>query len=240
MSEQLKTDAAPTTHRATLLDLSPTQLVAGSMAAATAAALGSRLGLVGTITGAAVGSVVSAVAANLYTMSMVRAHEALRWQKLPPRERRAGLHHVPAPAPPDGPNARVRPARSLLAAAAVLFAVATAFLTGLQLATGTDVTGTSLGTRQTTSRLDPGAPTGAEQGRTPAATDPQVTPEPTLPAPAGSSPPDPAGVAEPVPETTDPPDPAAPSATESVPTDPATTGTPTQPADPPSTPTPAG
>lgn len=240
MSEQLKTHAAPTAHRATLLDLSPTQLVAGSMAAATAAALGSRLGLVGTITGAAVGSVVSAVAANIYTTSMVRAREALRWQRPPLRDRRSPLRNGPAPAPSAGLNVGVRPARSLLAAAAVLFAVATAFLTGLQLATGTDVTGTSMGTRQTTSELDPGGPTGAEQGRTPTATGPEVTPEPTLPAPVGSSPPDPAGVPEPTPGTADPQGPATPSATESVPTDPATPGTPTQPEDPPSTTMPAG
>ena len=54
-------DARP---RAKLLDLSLTQLLGGSMAAATAAALGSRLGVVGTIAGAAVLSVVSAIAAT--------------------------------------------------------------------------------------------------------------------------------------------------------------------------------
>ena len=40
--------------RSKLFDLSLTQLLGGSMAAATAAALGSRLGVVGTIAGAAV------------------------------------------------------------------------------------------------------------------------------------------------------------------------------------------
>ena len=61
--------------RTKLLDLSLTQLLGGSMAAATAAALGSRLGVVGTIAGAAVLSVVSAIAASLYTNSMSRARD---------------------------------------------------------------------------------------------------------------------------------------------------------------------
>ena len=73
MTEQLNTEAAPPAPRAKLLDLSLTQLTAGSFAAATAAFLGSRVGWVGTITGAALGSVVSAVASSLYTASMTRA-----------------------------------------------------------------------------------------------------------------------------------------------------------------------
>jgi hypothetical protein len=125
--------------RSRLLDLSLTQILGGSLAAATAAALGSRLGLLGTIAGAAIGSVVTAVAANLYTNSMARAREAValaraynrgavgsrrpEWWRLPDR---AGT-------------------RRLLATAGVLFAVAAAFLTGVQLTTGAEVTGTTIG-----------------------------------------------------------------------------------------------
>ena len=133
-----------TPSKVKLLDLSLTQLVGGSMAAATAAALGSRLGVVGTITGAAVLSVVSAIAANLYTTSMARAKDAV----VLVRSRRGA----------DGLQVEVvrerwwrRPDRTttrrVLATTVAVFAVAAAFLTGLQLATGAQVTGTNLGGR---------------------------------------------------------------------------------------------
>ncbi len=66
------------TNRKPFLDLSVTQLVGGSLAAATAAALGSRLGTVGTIVGASLVSVVSAVAGALYTQSLRRTQELIR------------------------------------------------------------------------------------------------------------------------------------------------------------------
>ncbi|MGZ4443905.1 MAG: hypothetical protein ACXVXC_12140 [Nocardioidaceae bacterium] len=59
------------------LDVSLSQTVGGSLAAATAAYLGSRLGVVGTIVGAAVVSVVSAVAGVLYTNSLRRTRETM-------------------------------------------------------------------------------------------------------------------------------------------------------------------
>ena len=65
MTHQTTPDQTSTTTRAKVLDLSLTQLLGGSAAAATAAA-GSRLGVVGTIAGAAVLSLVSAIAASLY------------------------------------------------------------------------------------------------------------------------------------------------------------------------------
>jgi hypothetical protein len=59
------------------LDLSLSQTVGGSLAAATAAYLGSRLGVVGTIVGAAVVSVMSALAGVLYTNSLRRTRETM-------------------------------------------------------------------------------------------------------------------------------------------------------------------
>jgi hypothetical protein len=84
-------DQTPTKTRAKVLDLSLTQLLGGSAAAATAAALGSRLGVVGTIAGAAVLSLISAVAASLYTASMTHARDAV----VLVRTRRGGLEEVP-------------------------------------------------------------------------------------------------------------------------------------------------
>ncbi len=126
-------------RRSRLLDLSLTQIVGGSMAAATAAALGSRLGLLGTITGAAIGSVVTAVAANLYTNSMARAREAVVLARAYSRgtveSRRPEWWRVP-----DRSGAR-----RLLATTGALFAVAAVVLLGVQLTTGAQVTGTTIG-----------------------------------------------------------------------------------------------
>jgi hypothetical protein len=134
--------------RPRLLDLSLTQLVGGSLAAATAAALGSRLGLLGTIAGAAIGSVVTAVAANLYTNSMARAREAV---VLARAYGRGTLGRVYG----RGPLARRSSlwlrlpdrtgTRRLLTTAGALFAVAAVVLTGVQLTTGAQVTGTTIG-----------------------------------------------------------------------------------------------
>jgi len=125
--------------RRRLLDLSLTQILGGSLAAATAAALGSRLGLLGTIAGAAIGSVITAVAANLYTNSMARAREAVVLARLYTRgdadSRRPDWWRLPDRAG----------TRRLLATTGALFAVAAAFLTGVQLTTGAQVTGTTIG-----------------------------------------------------------------------------------------------
>ena len=61
------TQAEPKPRR---LDLSATQLIAGALAAMTAAVIGARLGVGGTVTGAAVGSLVAGVAGSLYTTSL--------------------------------------------------------------------------------------------------------------------------------------------------------------------------
>lgn len=60
-----------------LLDLSPTQLTGGALAAMTSAVVGARLGVAGTVLGAAVGSVVAGVAGTLYTTSLRRTKEKL-------------------------------------------------------------------------------------------------------------------------------------------------------------------
>jgi len=127
-----------------LLDLSLTQLLGGSMAAATAAALGSRLGVVGTIAGAAVLSVVSAIAANVYTTSMARAKDAV---VLVRSRRGADTLQVEVVRERWWRRADRTTTRRVLATTAAVFAIAAAFLTGLQLATGAQVTGTNLGGR---------------------------------------------------------------------------------------------
>lgn len=59
-------------------DLSPSQLIAGALAAVTSMLLASRIGIAGSVIGVAVGSVVSAVASQLYKKFLVVSAEKLR------------------------------------------------------------------------------------------------------------------------------------------------------------------
>ncbi len=134
-----------------------------------------------------------------------------------------------------------RSPRRLLATAGVLFALAVAFLTGLQLATGADVTGTSLGTPPSDSRLEPRERDGIADPQTPQVTESVATPESTSPATLQVPAPEPtdgSGVTAP----TGDPNPVVPTPTETASPDPATSGspTPTQPTNPVSPTTPAG
>lgn len=113
------------------LDLSFSQIVGGSLAAATAAALGSRLGLVGTIAGAAVISIVSAVAASLYTNSLRRTRQSmLTALRSVVRERR-----VPR-------LGRTLGGRRVLLGALTVFAMAAAAVTAVELGSGRSLAGT--------------------------------------------------------------------------------------------------
>ena len=212
MSTQPTEDPTETVSRAKLLDLSLTQLLGGSMAAATAAALGSRLGVMGTIVGAAVGSVVTAVAASLYTGSMTRAREAV----VAARSHSRGLTETPRPhwwRRPDRTSAR-----RLLATTGALFAIAAAFLTGLQLATGAPVTGTNLGTRSAVAGTVDESSGNGDAGRLAVTRAPSDTATPTSPptAPSANTPgaftETPTDTTQPVSPTT-PSDPSAPAPT---------------------------
>lgn len=155
------------------------------MAAATAAALGSRLGVVGTIAGAAVLSVVSAIAGSLYTNSMSRARDVV----LLLRSRRDSTAGRPAPAVPVRvgrgwcrPDLAAR--RRTLATAGAVFALAAAFLAGLQLATGAPVTGTDLGGRTAAGVVVDGSAEPASGTRGDGKLDDGVT----TPSPTGTAP----------------------------------------------------
>lgn len=194
-----QTTTEPTeTSRAKWLDLSMTQLVGGSMAAATAAALGSRLGVAGTVLGAAVGSLISATAAGVYTSSLHRARSAIAASRSlgagreQPRPLRSGRVY------------RIR-WRRVLAMAGVLFALAAALLIGLQLASGANVTGTTIGTRSAVVEQPAPAPQdGADSPIAPSTTD--SSPSPTsdaTPAPT-DAPADPFIATPPAPTDTAP------------------------------------
>jgi hypothetical protein len=150
------------TKRKPFLDLSATQLIGGSLAAATAAALGSRLGVVGTIVGAALVSVVSAVAGALYTQSLRRTQELIRAREmLGARERlakvgaaarRPTLRDDPHPDPQEIEAAveDVTPSiwsrvtwKGVAATAGILFVITALVITGTELLTGHSLDGRS-------------------------------------------------------------------------------------------------
>jgi hypothetical protein len=74
------------------LELSIVQLLAGTLAAVTAAVVASRLGLAGTYIGTAVGSIVATVGGALYTLSIRRTHASL--QRLRPHDPTSAEHGI--------------------------------------------------------------------------------------------------------------------------------------------------
>lgn len=156
-------DRAP---RRKFLDLSMTQVVAGSMAAATAAALGSTLGVAGTIIGAAVASVIAAVASAVYSASLARTQHGVRQvlrRTTTPTGPRSESGTAPAkavetePVPAATtlqPEGGARPAgtgwfasprgqqvRGVLVGAVGAFAIAAVGITGFEFVTGHSVSG---------------------------------------------------------------------------------------------------
>jgi len=181
------------TNRKPFLDLSATQLIGGSLAAATAAALGSRLGVVGTIVGAALVSVVSAVAGALYTQSLRRTHELIRAREtLGARERLAMVGAVARrPTLRDEPHpdtqeieAAVEDAtpsigsrvtwKHVAAAAGAFFVITALVVTGTELLTGRSLDGSS---RTTVSDvLKAGGSSGTSDNEAPATQTPTTDP----------------------------------------------------------------
>src|SRR5215216_4361046 len=94
------------------IDLSPSQVLGGALAAMTAAAIGSRLGSAGTVIGAAAASVVAAVSGAVYTASVRHTKEKVRtvW---PVRWKINGPATVQLVSDRPEPNAAAAPAQQL-------------------------------------------------------------------------------------------------------------------------------
>jgi hypothetical protein len=141
------------------LDLSLTQVLGGALAAMTAAYLGSRLSVAGTVVGAAVASIVAAVAGSVYTASLRTTQHRVKTVF----QGRVGGTSVPttvetvpswdlptgtdAPAQPSAPLTagdarRPRlPWKTVALSALGAFLLAAVALTGLELATGSSLSG---------------------------------------------------------------------------------------------------
>ena len=208
------------------IPLSVVQLLAGALAAVSAAVVASTFGLAGTLLGAAVTSVVATVAGALYSHSLERARARVRIRRDPAT---GALAREVLP-PPSAP----RPIRwGLVAGAAVLvFALALGVITALELAARRPVAslvghaprapaGTTLGTL--VQELAPPAPAEVTPG-TPAATTPTVAVPAVPPASTATAavPAPTATLQAPTPLPAAAPTPHAPAVPTSAPVAPAT------------------
>lgn len=213
------------------IDLSPTQVLGGALAAMTAAFLGSRLSVAGTVVGAALASVVAAVAGSVYTASLRSTQHRVRTvlqsrvagSSVPVTvetvEDREATTSGDAPAQPSARQSGAGEVRgrglrvswkNVVVAALAAFALAGLVLTGLELATGSALSG---GDGTTIGRV-------AEPRRAAPQPDDSPTPEPS----ASSSPSEtPSATAEPSPSVSPAPEetleaPPAPEPSAEVPT----------------------
>jgi hypothetical protein len=221
------------------IDLSPSQVLGGALAAMTAAAIGSRLGAAGTIIGAAAASVVAAVAGAVYTASLRRTHAKVRtvwsgrWSSIPatvemigdradPTAANAAPQHTAPRRAPLLPGRWRIPWKPAAVGALLAFGIAAATLTGLELISGRALSGGE-GTTVTqvtqqdagSDRVKPDPETEAAKDETPApSSEPTQSPEPST-SPSSSpeettATPDPEPTTTPIP-TAGPSSSAAPS-----------------------------
>jgi hypothetical protein len=108
------TDDGTTPQRKQRLELSIPQLLAGGLAAASAAVVASWLGVAGTVTGAVVASIVAAVSTALYKHSLERSSQVIRetlpvLPVLPDRYRSAYVNNAASETTRIEPAKRPRP-----------------------------------------------------------------------------------------------------------------------------------
>ena len=178
------------------IDLSPSQVLGGALAAMTAAAIGSRLGAAGTIIGAAAASVVAAVAGAVYTASLRRTHAKVRtvwsgrWSSMPATVEVMGdradataanaapQHTAPRRAPLFPGRWRI-PWKPAAVGALLAFGIAAATLTGLELISGHALSG---GEGTTVTQV-----TQQDAGSGPVKPDPETEGKDKTPAPSSES-----------------------------------------------------
>ncbi len=179
-----------------LLGLSVPQLLGGAGAAVSSAVVASYLGVAGTLVGAALGSIVSTVSAALYTDWAKSAHDRLPTPKrvaVVDGSRPGGTR---ASALEDGPVVitagrarRKRRLRRLIVGAALMFVLAIAAVTAIELRLGHPFSnqeergGTSIGSVVTTSDVAP-----TPEPSTPATQPTQTPADGTTSPPSDTSP----------------------------------------------------
>jgi hypothetical protein len=229
------------------IDLSPSQVLGGALAAMTAAAIGSRLGAAGTIIGAAAASVVAAVAGAVYTASLRHTHAKVRtvwsgrWSSGLPATvevigdradstaANAGPQHTAPRRAPLFPGRWRIPWKPAAVGALLAFGIAAATLTGLELISGHALSGGEGTTVTQVTRQDTGSkpakpdPETEAKEKTPASSsEPTQSPEPST-SPS-SSPEETTPTPDPEPTTT--PVPTAGPSSSAPPSPPSSSGTP--------------
>jgi hypothetical protein len=218
------------------LDLSLTQVLGGALAAMTAAYLGSRLSVAGTVVGAAVASIVAAVAGSVYTASLRTTQHRVKTVF----QGRVGGTSVPttveavpswdlptgtdAPAQPSAPLTapgarRPRlPWKTVALSALGAFLLAAVALTGLELATGSSLSGEEGTTVTQVTEPQRPAPQDASPSASPSSSSSSASPTPSGTPTASATP-----TTEPTPSVGSTPAPAplpseaAPSASSPAP-----------------------
>ena len=207
-----------------LIDLSLTQVLAGALAAMTAAAIGSRLGAAGTIIGAAAASVVAAVAGAVYTASLRHTHEKVRtvwsgrWnsgtsgtvEMISDRADTTAATALPLHTASTRRGSLLSsgmrlPWKRALAGALLAFGIAAAVLTGFELISGQALSGGEGTTVTQVSKRDGGAD--------PVKTDPDSTAREKTPAASSEPTSEPTPSAEPSTSTSSTPEQTTPPAT---------------------------
>ena len=225
------------------LDLSLTQVLGGALAAMTAAYLGSRLSVAGTVVGAAVASIVAAVASSVYTASLRTTQHRVKTvfqgrvggTSMPTTVEAVPSWDLPtgtdAPAQPSAPRTagdahRPRlPWKTVALSALGAFLLAAVALTGLELATGSSLSGeegttvTQVTEPQRSVPQDAASPSASPSSTSPSSASPTPSVTPTASA-TPSTEPTPSVSSTPVPAPL--PSEAAPSASSPAPSPSAT------------------
>ena len=184
------------------IDLSPTQLAGGALAAMTSAVVGARLGVAGTVLGAAVGSIVAGVAGTLYTTSLRHTKEKIS-SVIVAKTDDADTEIIPASAEPDqiaatdhlaaidrtvpidrtataGHTAAIEPSqpkrrwswKAILVSTAAMFALAFAAITVFEVLTGHAISG---GQGTTITQVSEGRSSGSSKPSEASSTEPTTS-----------------------------------------------------------------
>lgn len=122
----------------------PSQVLAGALAAVTAALLGSKMGVAGTVLGAGLASVITTVGAALYLRSLERTRQ--RMQAVRARVGRTPDEAEPDEVAPEPPKRSRRGWAALVAGTVAAFVLGMLALTGFEWVHGGSVSGNGQGT----------------------------------------------------------------------------------------------